>query len=178
MQLARRIRAREVQSAEVVAAHLRHMEEVNPRLNAVVVSRAEQALAEAEAADRRIAEGELKDLPPLWGVPCTIKESFDLSGMPQTGGKLGRWVMPERDAPTVRRLRQAGAIPLGVTNVSELLMWMESDNPVYGRCNNAYDPARIAETFETAVTWDQFPAFHAAIEAAAQRAFDAHCRGR
>jgi fatty acid amide hydrolase 2 len=77
-------------------------------------------------------------------VPCTIKECFEVEGLPQTGGLHARRNhLAKRDAPTVARLRAAGAIPLGITNVSELCMWMESDNVVYGRTNNPHDPAHI-----------------------------------
>jgi fatty acid amide hydrolase 2 len=78
-------------------------------------------------------------------VPCTIKEAFALEGMPNTGGLLARkGRLSTRDATAVKRLRAAGAIPLAVTNLSELCMWMESANTVYGRTNNAYDSSRTA----------------------------------
>jgi fatty acid amide hydrolase 2 len=140
-ELARRIRAGELRSRQVVDAHIAHIEWVNPSLNALVRHRFEDARREADEADRRRDAG--GSLPPLHGVPCTIKECFEVRGLPQTGGLHRRkdHVAP-RDAPTVARLREAGAIPLGITNVSELCMWMESDNPVYGRTNNPHDPAR------------------------------------
>lgn len=142
--LAGMIREREVTSRQVVDAHIRHAEQVNPVLNAVVAERFAEARAEADAADRRLAEEGPENLPLFHGVPCTIKESFALTGMPQTAGCLARkdFRAPE-DATTVARLREAGAIPLGVTNTSELCMWMESNNRVYGRTNNPYDPRRI-----------------------------------
>ena len=141
-QLARLIHARRVSSREVVDCHIAQIEKVNPALNAVVCDRFEQARQEADEADRRLAlDGE--SVPPLWGVPCTIKECFALEGMPNTAGLVSRVGLRARhDALTVSRLRQAGAIPLGVTNVSELCMWMESDNRVYGRTNNPYDTRR------------------------------------
>ncbi len=141
-ELAAMIRRGEARSEEVVAAHLERVRELNPVCNAVVRVREREALAEAREADRAVADG--RDVGPLHGVPCTIKESFELTGMPQTAGLVSRReVVASRDAITVRRLRDAGAIPIGVTNVSELLMWMESNNRVYGRCNNPYDPSRI-----------------------------------
>lgn len=143
--LARRVRAREVSSREVVEAHIARARRVNPTLNAVVKERFDQALAEASAADARLADAHPDDLPPLFGVPCTIKESFALRGMPNSSGLWARrGVVADRDATTVRRLLDAGAIPLGVTNVSELCMWMESSNKVWGRTNNPYDPRRTA----------------------------------
>lgn len=141
--LGRMIRDREVTSREVVAAHIARVRRVNPALNAVVAERFDAALKEADAADEQVRRNGA-DLPPFLGVPCTIKESFALSGMPNTSGLVARrGVAAERDAVTVARVRAAGAIPLGVTNVSELCMWMESNNRVYGRTRNPYDPGRI-----------------------------------
>lgn len=143
-EIARRIREGEVGSRDVVELHIAHLKQVNPTLNAVVVTRFEQARAEADAADRLRADPRGRPLPPLHGVPCTIKESFALTGMPNTSGLVARkGVVSTEDAPTVARLREAGAIPLGVTNTSELCLWMESSNRVYGRTNNPYDPRRI-----------------------------------
>ncbi len=142
--LARRIRAREVSAREVVDAHIRHAERVNPQLHAIVRDRFEDARREADAADARLVRGD-EDLPPFLGVPCTIKESFALTGMPWTAGLVARaGTVATHDAPTVARLRAAGMIPLGVTNTSELCMWMESTNQLYGRTGSAYDPARTA----------------------------------
>jgi fatty acid amide hydrolase 2 len=141
--LAGRIRARSVSAREVVETSIAQIERVNPRLNALVANRFEAARAEADAADLRIRDGEA-DLPPLLGVPCTVKETFALTGMPNTAGLVSRiGHLATEDAVTVARIRAAGAIPLGVTNVSELAMWWESDNRVYGRTNNPYDTARI-----------------------------------
>ncbi|MEA2433155.1 MAG: fatty acid amide hydrolase 2 [Actinomycetota bacterium] len=128
----------------MVRAHIDHIKTVNPTLNAVVEDRFDDALKEADAADERIAAGE-HDLPPLLGVPCTIKEFFAVPGMKQTSGLVShKNHVATEEATTVTRLRSAGAIPMGTTNVSELGMWMESSNKVYGRTNNAYDSSRIA----------------------------------
>jgi fatty acid amide hydrolase 2 len=141
--LAGKIRRREATSAAIVDAHIRRIQAVNPVLNAVVAARFDEARREASAADDRVARGDA-DLPPLHGVPCSIKECFALTGMPNTSGLVARkGIVAERDAVAVGRLRAAGAIPLGVTNTSELCMWMESHNLVYGRTNNPYDPGRI-----------------------------------
>ena len=140
--LARAIRGGEVTSREVVEAHI----EVHERaaLNAIVFDRFEQARAEADEADRRVAAGE-DGLPPLLGVPFTVKESIRLAGMPNSAGVVSRRnYRATENAPTVQRLLDAGLIPLGVTNVSEMTMWIESDNRVYGRTRNAYDGRRIA----------------------------------
>ncbi len=142
--LAALIRAGEISATDAVEAHVAQIERVNPRLNAVVRTRFDEARAEAGRADELRARSRPEDLPPLHGVPCTIKECFALTGMPNASGLVARRnVVSERDATAVARLRAAGAIPLGVTNTSELCMWMESDNRLYGRTNNPYDPDRI-----------------------------------
>jgi fatty acid amide hydrolase 2 len=142
--LAARIRAREVSSREVVQTHIDRIQEINPTLNAVVCTRFREALDEAERADARVQSERAENLPPLHGVPCTIKECFALEGMPNTAGLMARHGHTSHtDATAVARLRKGGAIPLGVTNVSELCMWMETNNRVYGRTNNPYDPSRI-----------------------------------
>jgi fatty acid amide hydrolase 2 len=143
-ELARRIRHRELTSREVVLTHIDHARQVNPGLNAIVADRFDIALAEADAADTRVASEPAHALPPLLGVPCTIKECFSLEGMPNSAGLKARSaIRSTTDATTVARLRAAGAIPIGVTNTSELCMWMETSNLVYGRTNNPYDASRI-----------------------------------
>ena len=143
--IAGHIRRREITSREVVDLHLAEIERVNPRLNAVVAQRADEARAEAERADALLAAKGPDALPPLHGVPCTVKENFALRGMPNTAGLVARrGLRPTRDATAVTRLRQAGAIPMGVTNCSELCMWLESNNEVYGRTTNSYAARRIA----------------------------------
>ncbi|MEK6276428.1 MAG: amidase [Actinomycetota bacterium] len=141
-QLAEAIAAREVAAREVVETHIELLERSGT--NAIAADRYEQAREEADAADARIEAGE-SDLPPLLGVPCTIKESIRVRGMPNCAGLVCRRdFRSEETAPAAQRLIDAGAIPLGVSNVSELTMWLESDNRVYGRTNNAYDRKRIA----------------------------------
>lgn len=144
-ELARRVRSREVSSVEAVTAHIERIREVNPRLNALVAERFEHALAEAREADARISREGTDGLPLFHGVPCTIKESFAFKGMPNTAGLVARkGRLATFDAPAVERLRSAGAIALGVSNVSELCLWMESNNCVYGRTGSAFDPTRTA----------------------------------
>jgi fatty acid amide hydrolase 2 len=141
--LARSIREGALTSREVVAAHVEHARRVNPRIKALAAERFDEALAEADAADARVKQG--GELAPLLGVPCTIKESFAVAGMPNAAGLVSRADhRAERDALAVARLRKAGAIPIGVTNTSELTMWIESSNRLYGRTGNAYDPRRTA----------------------------------
>jgi fatty acid amide hydrolase 2 len=145
-ELARAVRARETTAREVVEAHVDRLRSVAPRINAIVADRFEAALAEADEADRMVASSSASvALPPLLGVPFTIKESIAVRGMPNAAGMLARRSYRSSDnAPTVQRLVDAGAIPLGVTNTSELTLWIESENPLYGRTSNPYDPARTA----------------------------------
>lgn len=145
-ELAAAIRAGETTSREVVGAHVELLRRANPTLNAIVADRYEAALADADAADARVAAAEDPAmLPPLLGVPCTIKESIALAGMPNAAGLVARSAFrSEASAPAAQRLIDAGAIPLGVTNTSELCMWIESNNHLYGRTRNPYDATRIA----------------------------------
>jgi fatty acid amide hydrolase 2 len=144
MAIARLVCERVLSSRDVVEHHIAAIERVNPVLNAVVRTRFDEARREADEADARVRSSSSGDLPPFHGVPCTIKECFSLSGMPQTAGIVARrGRVGASDATAVARLRGAGAIPLGVTNLSEGCMWMESDNRVYGRTNNPYDPRCI-----------------------------------
>ncbi len=138
------IRFGEVSSQEVVEAHIERIEAVNPRVNAVVADRFEAARGEAKEADARRAGDQPDSFPPLLGVPCTVKESIAVAGMPHSAGLVSRaHRVAAEDAPAVARLRAAGAIPLGVTNTSEVTFFPGASNRVYGRTRNAYDPDRI-----------------------------------
>ncbi|KAK7910322.1 hypothetical protein WMY93_015006 [Mugilogobius chulae] len=148
-QLARKIRRREVSSVEVVQTYIDRIQEVNPLINAVVQDRFSAALQEAAQVDKLIKEtgGEdvLEDRLPLLGVPLSVKESFALQGMPHTAGSVSKkGTLALVDAPSVALLKRAGAIPLGVTNVPEQCMWIESHNHVYGMTRNPYDLDRIS----------------------------------
>ncbi|WP_435603757.1 amidase [Streptomyces sp. bgisy130] len=139
--LAARIRTRELSPLEVVQAHLDRIEEINPKLNAVVTVTAEQALDAAKAAEKAV----LHDGPlgPLHGVPFTIKDSLDSAGVrTMRGSRLFADHVPDRDATTVARFRAAGAILIGKTNLPEFSYWTESDNLVSGRSLNPWDPER------------------------------------
>jgi len=140
-EIARAIREREVSSEEVVSAHLARVEEVNPKLNAVVHLTADAARARAREADAALARGEVWG--PLHGVPVTIKDAFETEGVVSVGGTKGRaQYVPREDAVGVARYKSAGAVVLGKTNVPELSLAFESDNLVYGQTKNPYDLAR------------------------------------
>ncbi len=131
---------REVSPVEVVAAHLRRADELNAQLNAIVTF-APAVLAQAQAAEQMIIRGELAG--PLCGLPMTIKDTIATRGLLTTSGsRLRADYVPGVDAPAVARLRAAGAIILGKTNVCELALDHESANPLFGRTNNPHDLTR------------------------------------
>jgi amidase len=155
--LAEAIRTKEVSSVEVIEAYLRRIEAVNPKLNAVVQLTADTSRAEARAADAALARGEIKG--PLHGVPVTIKDNIETAGVICTAGTKGRISFrPAQDATVVTRLRAAGAIVSGKTNLPELGLALESDNLVYGRTNNPYDLSRTpggSSGGEAAIIWKE-----------------------
>ncbi len=141
--MARAIREREVSAVELVEAHAARIAERHGEINAIVLPRIEEARAEAARADAALARGE--DAGPLHGVPFTVKEVVPVAGMASRNGSL--LVEPrvaDADAVVVRRLRAAGAILLGKTNVSEFCCFWDSVNRVYGTTRNPHDPGRTA----------------------------------
>ncbi len=141
LETARAVAAGELSAVEAVQARIRRIEAVDGKLNAVVVKLYDQALAEARAVDARRKAGEALGL--FAGVPVTMKECLDIAGTPSTFGLPSRAkVIEKTDERHVAKLRQAGAIVLGKTNVAQLLLMAETDNPVYGRTNNPWDVTR------------------------------------
>src|SRR5580692_5019163 len=139
-ELANAIRSKQLSSKSIVEAHLEQIAKVNPKLNAIVQLTADSARKEADEADAALARGEIKG--SLHGVPITIKDTLETTGVICTGGTKGRAnFVPKADATAVARLRAAGGIILGKTNVPELAGAIETDNLVYGRTNNPYDLA-------------------------------------
>ena len=139
--LAGAIRERRVSAREVVEAHVNRIEAVDVRLNAVVIPTFERALADADLADEAIASG--VPVGPLHGVPITVKEQFEVSGTDATFGLRARISdRAARDGPLVAKLRRAGAIIVGKTNLPQLMLAYETDNHVYGRANNPWDLER------------------------------------
>ena len=118
-ELARLISSKKASSAEVIEAHLSRIEAVNSKVNAVVRVLASEARAAALEADRMTAAG--RPLGPLHGVPFTVKENIDMAGLPTTWGVpgLAQAVVPF-DAPVVERMRTAGGIPIGRTNLPDM----------------------------------------------------------
>ena len=141
-ELAALIRARTVSPVEVVEAHLRRIERINPQLNAIVTL-APDALDRARAAESALATG--AEIGPLHGVPLTVKDTIETQGLrTSSGSRLLANNIPERDATVVARLKAAGAIILGKTNTPEMAAYYESDNPVFNRTNNPYDLSRTS----------------------------------
>ena len=140
--LAAMIRARDVSAVEMVDAFIERIESVNHGVNAVVTIVEERAAREAEDSDRRLAgKGELR---PLEGLPITIKDSIITEGIRSTWGmKIFEHHVAAQDAPTVARLRAAGAIIIGKTNTPEMTMDYDCDNPVFGQTNNPWNRERV-----------------------------------
>jgi amidase len=138
--MTRGLRRRECSARELLEAHLLRIERFDPALNAIVVRDVDHARRDAAAADDRLASG---DATPWLGIPITVKESIDVEGLPSTAGvPQRRGHVAQRDAPTVARLRAAGAVVIGKTNVCTWLADFTADNPVYGRTNNPFDLSR------------------------------------
>jgi amidase len=140
-ELAERIRSKTLSSREALESTLARVEKLDGPIHAVVTIDAERARAEADAADRALGRGEVAG--PLHGVPITIKDSFMTAGMRTTSGapELADFV-PEQDAWPVARLREAGAVIYGKTNLPIYAGDMQSYNDVFGTTNNPFDPAR------------------------------------
>lgn len=139
--MAQQIREKNISPRELAEAHLAKIERLNPQLNAFVHVDAEQVRKEARTAEVAVMCG--APLGPLHGVPISIKSSLDVAGLRcESGTRLRRGYVPTEDAPLVARLRNAGAIVLGVTNTPELLMAWETDNLLYGRTNSPWDLER------------------------------------
>ncbi|MGA8620403.1 MAG: amidase [Candidatus Sulfotelmatobacter sp.] len=135
------IRKKEISPVELVDAHLAQIERLNPKLNAFVQVDADRARRAARAAETAVVHGE--KIGPLHGVPLSIKSSISVAGMRcESGTLLRQGYVSHKDAPLVARLKNAGAIILGVTNTPELLMAWETDNLLYGRTNSPWDLSR------------------------------------
>jgi amidase len=140
-ELAEAIRSRQVSSQEVIEAHLQRIEAVNGSINAVVIVMAEQALKAAKTADHAVANG--ADLGPFYGVPFTVKENIDDAGTPTTQGfKALANAYPSRDAPIVERLKAAGAIPIGRTNLPSGAIRWHCESELWGATVNPWNRSR------------------------------------
>ncbi len=140
-EMAEMVRRKKLSPTELVRAHLDRIEKLNPQINALVSIDREGALKLARAAETTVMRG--NQLGALHGVPVTIKSSIDVAHLRcEAGTKLRAGYAASADAPLVARLKSAGAIILGTTNVPEMLMAYETDNLLYGRTNNPWDLER------------------------------------
>lgn len=141
VEIAAMLRSGSITSVELVKACYARIDEVNPKINAVVAFCRDRALSEAAQADAMTASG--KSMGPLHGIPFTVKDSFDTAGVVSTGGTLGRKnFVPDKDATVVARARAAGAILLGKTNTPEFTLGGGGQgtlNLVYGVTKNPYN---------------------------------------
>jgi Asp-tRNA(Asn)/Glu-tRNA(Gln) amidotransferase A subunit family amidase len=135
LEMAAAVRERKISAKELVEAHLAQIERVNAGINAFVTVRSEEARREAALAGAATSNG------PLFGVPVSIKDSFDVTGLPTRAGSLLNPPAPAtRDAIVVDRLRRAGAIVIGKTNTPDLLSSYDTDSFITGRTNNPCNP--------------------------------------
>jgi amidase len=143
-ELADLIRTRQLSAREVMAAHLERINRLNPKVNAIVAKLDDEAcLALADAADERAASGE--PLPALHGLPIAFKDLQPALGFPFTrGSPIYKDAMPAEDSVLVERMRTAGVIPIGKTNVPEFGMGSHTYNEVYGTTVNPYDLTKSA----------------------------------
>ncbi|KJY25289.1 amidase family protein, partial [Streptomyces katrae] len=125
-----------VSSRELTERSLARIAAAQPSLNAFRIIRAEAALAEAEAADRRLARGERL---PLLGVPVAVKDDMDVAGEPTAFGCAGDFPPKPADSEAVRRLRAAGAVVVGKTQTPELGQWPFTEGPAFGATRNPWD---------------------------------------
>ncbi len=140
-ELARKIRDREISAEAVVDAHLKHIEQHNPTINAIVTSNESRARQRAKEADEALEHGEIWG--PLHGVPITLKDALETEGLRTTGSfkPLADYI-PREDAAVTARLRAAGAIILGKTNMPTLASDVQTNSPLFGRTNNPWDLRR------------------------------------
>lgn len=145
-ELAHLIQKKETSPLEVVQTHIDHIEKVNPRINAVVEKLYDEAIALAKIQTEQIAQSSVRsnaELPPLFGVPFTIKEMMAHKGSKRTGGSYHKKdLVMNFDGSIVQRMKAAGAIAIATTNVPELGFWVECYNSIYGMTNNPYDNSR------------------------------------
>ena len=139
--LAAKVRARAIGPVEVIKATLDRIATLNPKINALCTLAAEQALSAARELERRLAQGE--DGGPLAGVPVGIKDVIQTSGIRTTcGSPLLKDFVPDTDAITVTRVKQAGAIVIGKTNTPEFAAGASTFNALFGATRNPWDPDR------------------------------------
>src|SRR5690625_1106735 len=135
--------SRKMSIEEIVTAYIKHIQTINPSLNALVEERFTEALKEAKQKDKQLPAN-ISD-QPFYGIPISIKESLNVKNMKTTGGLIHRKnFVAKEDAAVVHTLKNAGAIILGKTNTPTLCFCQETDNKLYGRTNNPWDLTRTS----------------------------------
>ncbi len=144
IELSERIHKKDVSAREVMEAHLAQIEKVNPQVNAIVnMLKPEQAIEQAVDRDRDLAMGTKPG--PLYGFPHAVKDLYDAAGFPTTNGSLlFKDNIAQQDSLIVQRIRRAGAIVIGKTNVPEFGLGSHTYNKVFGPCHNPYDLSKSA----------------------------------
>lgn len=147
-EIAARIRRRELSSEEIVRTFINRARLVQIYLNAIIDERYDDAIEEAKAIDKflrttELSIEELEQQKPFLGLPFTTKDSIQVAGMRWSSGCYRRKdIVSHEDAPVIKNYRKAGAIPIALTNVPELLLWFASSNKLYGTTNNPFDLSR------------------------------------
>ncbi|KAL3273273.1 hypothetical protein HHI36_014727 [Cryptolaemus montrouzieri] len=147
--IAFKIRTKKVKCVDVLESFIARIEQINPLLNCVVADRFEEAREEAKKVDELLNSGSTSEVvlsrdKPFLGVPFTTKDCIAVKGMINTSGLVSRKnIIAVEDAPAITCLKNAGAIPIALTNIPECCMWWDTDNNVHGRCRNPYDTNRI-----------------------------------
>jgi aspartyl-tRNA(Asn)/glutamyl-tRNA(Gln) amidotransferase subunit A len=143
--VAEQIRKRRISPLEVLEETLARIERLNPRLNAFIAVFGDQARQAARRAERLVMQRG-RALPPLFGVPVSVKDIVFTTEAPTTAGSkiFGDGLVADQDAPVVRRLRRAGAIIIGKTNLHEVALGVTSANEHFGPVRNPHDPERVA----------------------------------
>src|SRR5690625_2462309 len=138
------IKDKQITSEEITQTLIKHIQQINPELNAVVEERFDEALHEAKLKDEQINDVHFEQ-QPLYGVPISIKESFHVKVMKTTAGIFHRKdLIMNKDAEPVKRLKEAGAIILCKTNTPSLCFCHETENKLFGRTNNGWNRNRTA----------------------------------
>ncbi|XP_042907176.1 fatty-acid amide hydrolase 2-B [Parasteatoda tepidariorum] len=146
--LANKIRTGEVKSSDVIKSYISRIQAVQPLINAYVDERFEEAFEDAKKVDELVSSGlktveEMERDTPFLGVPFSAKEAVSVKGLFATGGAVFRkGAKAEADCDVVQLFREAGAIPLVVTNTSEMCLWWETYNKLHGKTKNPYDTTR------------------------------------
>lgn len=144
--LAEKVRNGQISAESILNAYIERIKDVDPMIHAVIQNRFDDALKEAKHIDDAIKNGDLSKFSdkPLLGVPFTCKDSIGIKDMFHTAACVKRGTIKSaEDSPIIQNLRNAGAIPIALTNVPEMVLWWDSDNKLYGRTNNPYDLSRI-----------------------------------